>query len=152
MVKNIRKYYSKLWTEAVINQHLYAVTAILTMVTMLMLLVSFFSKGAFPPSSISLLYMGVLIIYAFHKESFRWLKDPKLSRHKGELFVYIWVLFTTSLYVIDFLYKGAFTNSAEGGSALALNEAAILTLQVLVVFVLTRALKLLRRYLKQRSC
>lgn len=150
MTESFRKYYSRLWTEAVINQHLFLVTGVLTLVTMIMLLVSFFSRGSFPPSSISLLYVGVLIIYAFHKESFRWLKDPKLSRHKGELFVYSWVFFTTFLYVIDFAFKGKYTGDIQGGSLSALNEAAVLTLEVLVIFVLTRALKLLRRYLKPK--
>jgi len=137
-----------IWTEKEINHQLFLVTTVLSFVTMGMLLISFFSKGKFPPSSITVLYLGVLIVYAVHKESLRWMKSSQQNlKRKGELFVYIWIFFTAFLYIIDFLNPGKY--SAGLLTNPALQSATILSLEILVIFILTKSSKIVKRFYKK---
>lgn len=137
-----------IWTEKEVNQQLFFITAILSFITMAMFLVSFFSKGEFPPSSITVLYLGVLVVYAIHKESLRWMKGPQQDlKRKGELFVYIWIFFTAFLYIIDFLNPGKY--NIDSSTNPALQSATILSLEILVIFILTKGSKVAKRFYKE---
>jgi hypothetical protein len=137
-------------TEASINRHLFLVCAGVTIVAMVTILLEFFTRGAFPPSGMHLFYLGVLVIYSFHKELVRWLGERKVER-QGEYFVYSWIGLTTILYLINFLSKDYFTLSATGDHLTTLKEVSVLTLEVLGVFILTRILKLLRVMLTRKK-
>ncbi|MFH1582184.1 MAG: hypothetical protein ABIA08_00240, partial [bacterium] len=126
-----------------ISKNLYLVSAAITILTMVMLATEFFSRCAFPSTKIPLFYLGLLIIYSLHKELIRWLGENKVER-QGELFVYAWIIFTTCLYVISFASKQYFTSADNGGCESALVSSCILTLEVLLIFLLTRASKFLK--------
>lgn len=129
--------------EAGINKHLFLICAAVTVIAMSMITLGFFTRGGFPPTRMSLFYLGVLIIYSFHKELVRWLGRRKIER-QGEYFVYGWIGLTTLLYTINFLTKDYFNYSAQGESLTTLRDVSVLTLQVLGVFISTRALKILK--------
>jgi hypothetical protein len=129
--------------EAGISRNLFLICGIATVLSMLMITVEFFSRGAFPPSQIGQFYLGILIIYSLHKELIRWLGKRKMER-QGEYFVYTWIGLTVALYVIDFLTRGYFTRSAGGEPLTVLRDLSTLTLEVLVIFMLTRGLKILK--------
>lgn len=129
--------------EAGINKNLFLICGVVTIVIMFMITIEFFSRGAFPPTSISLFYLGVLIIYSLHKEMVRWLGKRKIER-QGEYFVYGWIGLTTCLYIINFLSKDYFVYSAVGEPLTTLKESSILTLEVLGIFILTRCFKILK--------
>ncbi len=142
--KNLRK------LEVKINKHLYVICGLVTLVTMAMVATEFFSRGAFPPTKISLFYLGVLILYSMHKELVRWLGERKVE-HQGEYFVYGWIGLTTFLYVINFLSKDYFSYSIYGWSLTVLREASIITLEVLAIFLITRGSKLIRVFLIKKQ-
>ena len=129
--------------EKEVNRHLYQICAIITVITMAMIAARFFTRGDFPSTRIGLFYLGILIIYSLHKELVRWLGERKVQR-QGEYFVYAWVLFTVLLYVINFLAKDFFTYSGQGGSLTTLRETGILTLEILVIFLITRGSKIIK--------
>ena len=129
--------------ENMINQRLFIICGFITLVTMGLTVVDFFSKGVFIPQRINFFYLGVLLIYSLHKELIRWLDQRKKSRN-GEFFVYVWIILTTVLYVINFFSKDYYTHSAEGYELGVLRDASLLTLQVLAVFIITRSLKLFK--------
>ena len=132
-----------------ISKNLYLISAAITILTMIMLATEFFSRCTFPSSKISLFYLGFLIIYSLHKELIRWLGENKVER-QGELFVYAWMIFTTCLYVISFATKQYFTSPAIGGCENALVTSGILTLEVLLIFLITRASKFIK--LSKKKC
>ncbi|MFA5355222.1 MAG: hypothetical protein WC302_00585 [Candidatus Paceibacterota bacterium] len=123
-----------------INKNLYLVSAALTILTMVMLATEFFSRCAFPSTRIPLFYLGLLIIYSLHKELIRWLGEEKVER-QGELFVYAWIMFTTFLYVVSFASKQYFTDQAQGGCDSAIVSSCTITLEILVIYLITRASK-----------
>lgn len=129
--------------EVKINKHLFITCAVVTIVVMVMLLLEFFSRGAFPATQISLFYLGVLLLYSLHKEIVRWLGQRKVER-QGEYFVYAWIILTTLLYIVNFFTKNFYSFSAEGEPLDILKKISIITLEVLAIFVLTRILKLLK--------
>lgn len=129
--------------EARINRNLFLICAGVTIIAMLMMILEFFTRGAFPSTRIGLFYLGVLIIYSFHKELVRWLGKRKMER-QGEYFVYGWIGLTTFLHIVNFLTKDYFSYSSQGVSLDTLRELTILTLEVLAVFILTRCLKILK--------
>jgi len=94
--------------------------------------------------------LGVLVIYSLHKEIVRWLGERKVER-QGEYFVYVWVGLTALLYVVNFLSNNYFGFCDSGKPLAVLRETSLLTLQVLAVFIITRALKLLRVILTRRE-
>lgn len=126
-----------------ISKNLYLVLAAITVLTMVMLATEFFSRCAFPTTKIPLFYLGLLIIYSLHKELIRWLGESKVER-QGELFVYAWIIFSTTLYVISFATKQYFTSPISGGCESALVASGILTLEVLLIFLITRASKFVK--------
>lgn len=142
--KNLRK------LETKINKHLYIICGAVTLITIIMVATQFLSRGAFSPTRIGLFYLGVLILYSLHKELVRWLGERKVE-HQGEYFVYGWIVFTTLLYVINFLSKDFFNYSSQGFPLTTLREASILTLQVLAIFLITRGSKLIKVFLVKKQ-
>ena len=136
-VKHLRK------IESGINQHLYLICGIVTVVVMTMTLIEFLSCGLFSPTRMTLFYLGVLLIYSLHKELIRWLGKRKTER-QGEYFVYGWIGLTTLLYIVNFMSKDYFSYSVTGEPTTILREISILTLEVLAIFILTRCLKILK--------
>ena len=134
-VKEVRK------VETVINQNLFIICTIVTLVAMVLMVTNFFSRGSFLPAKIGFFYLTVVIIYSLHKEFIRWLGEKK-SRHQGEYFVYAWVILTTALYVVNFFSHDYFSYSKEGFPISTLADVAYTTIQVLVVFVATRIMKI----------
>jgi len=134
-------------SETKINNILFWICFCITLLAILMTLLEFFSRDEYPPTSISLFYIGVLAIYSLHKEAIRFLdhnsaEEPKRQR-KGELFVYFWIIMTAVLYLINFLTKNQFSYTKTGDEATGLLTATYLTLEVGIVFIFSRILKLL---------
>lgn len=136
--------------EAGINKNLFRICAGVTVIVMFMMALEFFTRGQFPPTQMNLFYLGVLVIYSFHKELLRWLGKRKIER-QGEYFVYGWIGLATLLYVINFLSKDYFSYSVGGESLSALRDVSILTLEVLGIFILTRCLKILKVFLRNKA-
>jgi len=136
--------------ERAINKNLYKICGVITVAAMAMALIEFFTRGLFPSANINIFYLGVLIIYAFHKELVRWLGKKEVER-QGEYFVYGWIALATSLYVINFFSRGYFSYSTGGLPLTILRNISFLTLEVLAIFFSTRALKILRVLLIKRQ-
>lgn len=134
--------------ENQINQKLFIICAFVTLVSMSLLVVEFFSRGKFIPSRINFFYLGILVIYSLHKELIRWLGERKKQRN-GEYFVYSWIILTTVLYIINFLNKDYFSYSSEGYPLGTLRDISVLTLEVLGIFIITRSFKFLKIFLKK---
>jgi len=129
--------------ETGINKNLFRICAAVTVVVMVMMLLEFFTRGAFPSTQISFFYLGVLILYSLHKEVVRWLGERKVDR-QGEYFVYAWISLATALYLIDFFTKNYYTLTANGDSLDVLKRVSILTVEVLAIFIFTRVLKIMK--------
>jgi len=132
--------------ESGINKNLFFISGAVTVLVMGMIIIEFFTRGVFLATNISFFYLGVLLIYSLHKELVRWLGKRKMER-QGEYFVYSWIGLTTFLYVINFLTKDYFSYSADGSTLTVLKGVSVLTLEVLVIFILTRGLKILKIFL-----
>jgi len=134
-------------TETKINDILFWLCALITFLTIAMTLLEFFSRGEYPSPNISLFYIGVLAIYSLHKEAIRFLEHaiPERTRKpkRGELFVYLWIILTGILYTINFLSKNHYSYSDLGEPTPGLMTATYITLEVGIVFILARILKLL---------
>ena len=139
--KELRK---TLAEESIISRNLYLICFFVTLTTMTMTIVEFFSRGQFFPVQMNIFYLGVLLIYSLHKEVIRWVGHKKIE-HQGEYFVYAWVILTTILYIINFVSKGYYSTFAKGGLSTDLRDTAILTLEVLAVFIFTRCLKIITK-------
>jgi len=135
-IRNIRK------IETSINRNLFIVCSIVTLAVMFLLVTDFFTRGRFLPARINFFYISVVAIYSFHKELVRWLGE-KRTRRQGEYFVYAWIVLTTVLYIINFFSNDYYDYSAEGYPLGTLRDISYLTMEVLGIFILTRALKLL---------
>jgi hypothetical protein len=129
--------------ETEINRNLFIACAVVTIVAMAMLLLEFFTRGAFPTAQISLFYLGVLLLYSLHKEMVRWLGQRQVER-QGEYFVYAWIILTTTLYIVNFFAKDLYSCSAAGEPLDTLEKISVITLEVLAIFILTRILKILK--------
>ena len=129
--------------ENEINKNLFFVCGIVTVITMAMILAEFFSRGSFAPARMDLFYLGVLVIYSFHKELIRWIGERKVER-QGEYFVYAWILLTTALYLVNFLSHDLYIFSDPGERLYVLRNLSFLTLEVFAVFIITRSLKILK--------
>lgn len=136
--------------ETGINRNLFYICAGVTIVAMAMMVTEFFTRSAFPPTRMSLFYLGVLIIYSLHKEMVRWLGQRKVER-QGEYFVYGWIGLTTILYIVNFLTKDYFSYSVQGAYLEPLGEVTTLTIEVLAIFIFTRVLKILRIFFTKRQ-
>jgi len=142
-LKKIRK------VESAINKHLFIICAAITLMTMLMAVIEFFSRGAFPPSKIGFFYIGVLFIYSVHKEMLRWLEEKEIER-EGEYFLYFWIGLAVILYIINFLTKGYFNYSPQGVPLESLKEVSIITLEVAGIFLFTRLSKVIKVILEKK--
>jgi len=129
--------------ELAISRNLFIICSVITLVVMSMVVIQFLSRGTFPPPGISFFYMGILFIYAVHKEMLRWLGEKSQER-RGEFFVYSWIILTMILYVINFLSNNVFYYDENGSPVEALREISLITLEVCVVFILTRFSKILK--------
>ena len=129
--------------EASINKNLYILCAILTVVTMSTILIEFFSRGEFPNLKIDIFYLGILFIYSLHKELIRLMGKNNINHH-GEYFVYAWIILTVILYLINFATKDYFTASPTNQQNAVLSDASLITLEIMVVFIITRCIKIIR--------
>ena len=130
--------------ETKINNVLFWICFCVTLLAISMSLIEFFSRGKFPPSKIGLFYVGVLAIYSLHKEALRFLeRASEKSQKKGEMFVYLWIVIATLLYLLDFLKKGYYTIADNGEKLMALTSIGYTALEVGMVFIIARILKLL---------
>ena len=136
--------------EAKINHNLYLICGGVTVLTMIMIAMEFFSRGVFPPTKISLFYLGVLLLYSLHKELIRWMGDRKVD-YQGEYFVYGWIALTTLLYLVNFMSKDYFSYSIYGEPSTTLREISFLTLEVLAIFLVTRGSKLIKVFLVKKQ-
>ncbi len=137
-------------TELILSRNLYIICALVTFVTMVMTVMEFFSRGMFFPNHMDLFYLGILAIYALHKELVRWLSRRKIER-QGEYFVYAWVILTTVLYIINFVSGDFYNYMPQGGPASSLRDASIMTIEVLGMFILTRSLKIVSLAIKEHK-
>ncbi len=142
MDKNFKKIKEVRKIESAISKNLFIICAIVTLATMALLTINFFSRGAFLPAKIGFFYLMVVLIYSSHKELVRWLGE-KQNKKNGEIFVYVWIILTTLLYVINFFSHDYFSYSKEGYPVSTLADAAYTTIEVLGVFVVTRIIKIL---------
>jgi hypothetical protein len=142
-----------LGVEKDVNNVLHKIVFIVTILSMGMMLVGFFSRGDFPPSRISAFYIGVLLIYSLHKEALRWLEEKQgiYPQRRGEYFVYSWILLTAALYLINFFSKDYFLFSKRGEPLSILNEIALTALEVCTVFIFTRLIKIIGSGYKKDS-
>ncbi|MBU2539744.1 hypothetical protein KJ786_01095 [Patescibacteria group bacterium] len=63
--------------EVALSRNLYLICAFVTLITMIMTVIEFFSRGTFFPNHMGLFYLGILLIYSLHKEMIRWLGRAK---------------------------------------------------------------------------
>ena len=131
--------------ETKISNILFWLCFFITFLAIFMSLVEFFSKGEFPPSRINVFYIGILTIYALHKEALRFLErsSSEKSQKRGEFFVYLWIVITAVLYLINFIKKDYYSYSLDNRELNSLMNITFTTLEVGGVFVLARILKLL---------
>jgi len=135
-IQNIRK------IELSINRNLFFICVVVTIITMALTTIDFFSRGRFLPPRMNFFYLSVVLIYSFHKELVRWLGVKKIKR-QGEYFVYAWIVLTTVLYVINFFTNNYFIYSREGYTLGSLRDISLITMEILGIFIFTRLLKLL---------
>jgi hypothetical protein len=131
--------------EEKINNILFWVCLFITFLTIFVSLAEFFSRGEFPPSRINLFYIGILAIYSIHKEALRFLERSASEniQRKGELFVYLWIVITAILYLINFLSKDYYAYADNGMKLNTLADITFITLEVGAVFLISLILKLL---------
>lgn len=113
-----------------------------TLVVMAFLVVDFYLYGAydFLIAPLSVIYIGVLGLYAGTKEFDRWYELHGERRHPGEWFVLIWTIVIFCLFTFSFFIKDGRKISPE----------AIATyIMVLSVFALTQQSKALYRRKKE---
>ncbi|MEI7424731.1 MAG: hypothetical protein WCK10_01275 [Candidatus Staskawiczbacteria bacterium] len=127
--------------ETIISGNLFAVCSVVTIITMFLMAVNFFARGSFLPTNIGFFYLVIVLTYSLHKEFLRWLGEKK-SKHQGEYFVYAWIALTTILYVIDFFSNEYFDFSKEGFAISTVADTAYITIEVLVIFLATRVMKI----------
>jgi hypothetical protein len=125
--------------ELKINDKLYLTSAILTFLVILMFTIEFFSKGTFPEVKLRTFYIGVLVIYAIHKEVLRWIGIREIER-RGEIFVYLWITFSALIYIIDFFSQNVFTTKNPS----VINDITLTSLEVLAIFILSRISKIIQ--------
>lgn len=132
-----------------INRMLFKLAAFVTFLAMAMMLASFFTRGAFPESKISVFYIGVLMVYSLHKEALRWLSEKGYIRgeKKGEYFIYVWIVVTSLLYLINFLTKNYFIVGDNGQRLTALSEITVTSLEIFAVFIFARIFKVVFNFL-----
>jgi hypothetical protein len=131
--------------ESKISRILFWISVFITVATMVMMVMEFFSRGKLPATRIGNFYIGVLLIYSFHKEALRWLeeKDQKRVQRRGEIFVYAWLILTTVIYLVNFLNKDFYMTDDTGRQTRALMEITSTALEAGGVFLFTRLIKVI---------
>ncbi len=116
-------------------------TNIWTVVFVIFLIFDFFQLNKYEYLTVpfSIIYLGVLGLYAGTKEFDRWYEMHE-GRHPGELFIILWTIITFGLLGISFFSKGNYKISSE---------AIADYIMVLSVFALTQKSK--RLHLKKRN-
>jgi len=147
---NLNKFKPLREAEKKINNHLFIICSVVTVIVIAMKLIEFFSRGSFYPGEMGIFYLGVLVIYSLHKEMLRWLGKRKVER-QGEYFVYVWITFTAILYIINFFTKNYFSCTPEGFPLNTLQDISIISIEVLAIFILTRSLKILKVVLERNK-
>lgn len=140
-IKEIRK------VETSISDNLFVICAIVTLATMILMTVNFFSRGSFSPAKIGFFYLTVVLIYSLHKEFIRWLGEKK-SKKQGEYFVYAWIILTTVLYMVNFFSNNYYSYSKEGFAVSTLADISYTAIEVLGIFVVTRVMKIMFAFKK----
>lgn len=135
-IKSLRK------IESSINKNLFIICSFVTIVAMGLMVTDFFTRGNFLPSRMNLFYLSVVLIYSLHKELIRWLGEKKIKR-RGEYFVYVWIILTTVLYVINFFTRNYYSYSDQGLYLTVLRDISLITIEILGIFIVSRLLKLL---------
>ena len=135
--------------ESAINRNLFLICTTITVIVMVMVIIEFFSRGAFFPLRIGFFYIGVLFIYTAHKEMLRWLEEKGAER-QGEVFLYSWIGLTTLFYVINFLTKDYYSTSLEGKPLGCMSDISVITLEVAVIFLLARLSKVIKIILMKK--
>ncbi|MFQ6084462.1 MAG: hypothetical protein ACE5WD_14050 [Candidatus Aminicenantia bacterium] len=135
--------------ELAVNKNLFIICAAITSIAMVMAIIGFLTRGAFPPPGMNFFYIGILVIYSIHKEMLRWLGEKRVER-QGEWFVYSWIVLTVILYIINFLTKGYFSHSPESAPVESLRELTIITLEVCTIFILARLSKVIKISLEKK--
>ena len=139
--------------EFAINRTLFNISIFVTILAVAMMLTEFFTRGFFPATKIGVFYVGVLLIYSFHKEALRWLSrvaDREIIR-RGEYFVYLWIILTAILYLVNFLTRDYFVIGDMGQELAALSEITFTTLEVCAVFIFARVFKIVFNLLYQKK-
>ena len=140
MVEDMVKKFTNI--EEALNKNLFWIAVIVTVLTMVMLVTEFFSRGEYSSvSMMTLFYMAVLILYSFHKETLRWM-HRKGEERQGEKFVYAWLALTIVLYIVNFASNCYFDFAPDGTRLDTLEEITVTTLEVFAVFIITRASKM----------
>ena len=131
--------------ESKISRILFWISVFITVATMVMMVMEFFSRGKLPATRIGNFYIGVLLIYSFHKEALRWLeeKDQKRVQRRGEIFVYAWIILTTVIYLINFFNHDFYITDEFGRQTRALMEITSTALEAGGVFLFTRLIKVI---------
>ncbi|MCX6737822.1 MAG: hypothetical protein NTY11_00100 [Candidatus Parcubacteria bacterium] len=131
--------------ELRINRNLFWLSVFVTLLSLTMMLVEFFTRGDFPATRIGLFYIGVLFIYSMHKEALRWIGGKKIQKgeRKGEYFLYVWIVVTSFLYLINFLMKDYFVFGDMGNELTALSEITVTALEACGVFIFARTAKVI---------
>lgn len=108
-----------------------------TLVAVIIFLLEFFSRGAFNASvtSIGIIYITILGIFATVKEYERWKKEWH-SKYLGEVFIILW----TVIFVIFVI-----VSSLSGGKYKVSSEMAAIYLSVLGIFAITNRSKALHK-------
>ena len=135
--------------ELAINKNLFIICAVITLIVMTMVVIEFFTRGAFPPSGINFFYIVVLFLYSIHKEILRWLEKKEIER-QGEWFVYVWIGLVVILYIINFLAKGYFSCAPNGVFVGSLGKITAIALEVFAIFILTRLSKAIKMSLEKK--
>jgi hypothetical protein len=99
-----------------------------------------FNRYEYLTTAFSVIYFGVLGLYASTKEFDRWY-EMKEGRHPGELFVILWTVIIFSFLGISFFSKGAYKVSSE---------VLANYIMVLSIFALTQKSKRLHQRKKRK--
>ncbi len=129
--------------ELRINDTLFYLCVFVTLVAVGVTLFRFFGYGRTGVVSMNAFYIGVIAIYALHKEAMRWILDgTEVSTHRhGEKFVYFWIIVVAILFLINFVSGGAYPGDREGA---ILTDTSLMALEVGAFFLIARIAKIAR--------
>ncbi len=129
----------------IMDKTLRSVCIPLTILTLIMMVLRFFTKGGFPPSGIETLYIGVLSTYAVHRKTIQFTVNAD-NKRPDQFFVCVWFIITTSLYLINFISKGYFCSQ---GDMQVLSQMTRISLEVAGIFVLSHGANIIHNRMKK---